>query len=107
MMKNLKLAKIEEIFLKYFKKDIKLSIGLKDLFEIDNKQIGLFIKNEKNFIFEQAKNNPHARWIIEQISRWKKEYDASVQAFAEVSEFSRVMTKMEGKVNETGTHKLS
>ena len=102
-----KLAKIEEIFLRYSKSDIKLTTKIRDLFEIDNTFIKSFLNSEKPFIFEQANHNPHARWIIEQISRWKKEYETAAQAFAEVSEFSRVMTKMEDKVNETGTHKLS
>ena len=104
---DLKLAKVEEIFLRYSNSDVKLSTGLKDLFEIDNKKIGAFLVREKQFIFEQAKHNQHARWIIEQMSKWKKQYEAAEQAFAKVSEFSRVMTKMEGKVNETGTHKLN
>ena len=68
--------------------------------------IGSFLKRQKQFIFEQAKQNPHARWIIEQMNIWKRQYETAAEAFAEVSEFSRVMTKMEGKVNETGTHKL-
>ena len=38
---------------------------------------------------------------------WKKQYESAVQAFAEVSEFSQVMTKMEGKVNEAGIHKFN
>ena len=107
MSDDLKLAKIEEIFLRYSKTGIKLSLTLKDLFEIDNTLIGRFLGGQKQFIFEQANQNPHARWIVEQIEKWKKEYESAVQEFSEVSEFSKVMDKMEGKTNETGTRKFN